>query len=640
MIESTRIPGKSTFAWVIRAFLALAIAVLCSSLLSISAYAGEIASTSAGSLLVLGEKADEPNGSTPALPGNRQDRGEQTEGAIAGVNVSNTQSQASPKQTPSSDNAASPELGKATSSEKAASSSASVESSSQIVAPTQQKPTVKPTKAGWIKDSDGTWYYFANPKAKPSTGWINSGGVWYWLQPEANGAMAKSQWITANGNKYYLRDTGHLATGWIKDAGQWYYANASGAKVKSGWVCPGGVWYWLQGDKDGAMAASTWITDGSKREFYLTASGAMATGWIKDAGQWYYANASGAKVKSGWVCPGGVWYWLQGDKDGAMAASTWITDGSKREFYLTASGAMATGWIKDAGQWYYAGPTGAKVGGGWISLGGTWYWLDSANKGAMVANVIKRIGGKDYSFTSSGSMRAHCQVNLGNNIAGYAADSGAISRIGKFENGKLVLTDDSGKIVSGWRKVAGLWFYGASKTGVAQIGWLNLGGVWYYLDSSGAMVTGNRTIDGKVNVFDGSGRWLGASVYATRAQGYSSGTNRLILVDRGNHKVVVFNGRQENWNLEHEWSCVTGAPGTPTITGTFRTTGYKMGTLTTDGRAHYCTQIAGGYFFHTILASDSELGQSLSHGCIRLSYPNAQWIYNNIGAGTTVAIYN
>lgn len=508
MVESTRISRKLASAWAICAFFVLSIVILCSCPPVASAHAS--GNTPVENMPALSEKADGSNASILAMPENGQVEGGQTEGTIAGEGVSGTQSPTFPKQASSSDDAASPDFDKVASSEKVASSSVSAAVSSQTDTSTQQKPIGKPTKAGWMKDSDGTWYYFANPKAKPSTGWINSGGVWYWLQPEANGAMARSRWITDKGRDYYLRDTGHLATG----------------------------------------------------------------------------------------------------------------------------------WIKDAGQWYYAGPTGAKVGGGWISLGGTWYWLDSANKGAMVANVIKRIGGKDYSFTSSGSMRAHCQVNLGNNIAGYAADSGAISRIGKFENGKLVLTDDSGKIVSGWCKVAGLWFYGASKTGVAQIGWLNLGGVWYYLDSSGAMVTGNRTIDGKVNVFDGSGRWLGASVYTTRAQGYSSGTNRLILVDRGNHKVVVFNGRQGNWNLEHEWSCVTGAPGTPTITGTFRTTGYKMGTLTTDGRAHYCTQIAGGYFFHTILASDSELGQSLSHGCIRLSYPNAQWIYNNIGAGTTVAIFN
>ncbi len=125
-----------------------------------------------------------------------------------------------------------------------------------------------------------------------------------------------------------------------------------------------------------------------------------------------------------------------------------------------------------------------------------------------------------------------------------------------------------------------------------------------------------------------------------KAQGYSSRTGCLILVDRAAHKVGVFRGSKGNWTYQHYWGCVTGAQGTPTITGVYSTTGFKRPVLSTDRRARYCTQIRGGYFFHTILASDGELGQSLSHGCIRLSNSNAQWIYNNIAGGTTVVIYN
>ena len=125
-----------------------------------------------------------------------------------------------------------------------------------------------------------------------------------------------------------------------------------------------------------------------------------------------------------------------------------------------------------------------------------------------------------------------------------------------------------------------------------------------------------------------------------RIWGYGSGTQWLIAVDRSTHKVGVFKGSANNWSLQYYWSCVTGAPGTPTITGTYRTTGFKRTVLSTDSRARWCTQIWGGYFFHTILASDNELGKSLSHGCLRMSYPSAQWIYNNIYSGTTVAIYN
>ena len=119
-----------------------------------------------------------------------------------------------------------------------------------------------------------------------------------------------------------------------------------------------------------------------------------------------------------------------------------------------------------------------------------------------------------------------------------------------------------------------------------------------------------------------------------------SRTEWLIGVDRSSHKVGVFRGSAGNWRIQYWWDCVTGAPGTPTITGSFYTTGGKRGSLDTDSRAIYCTQIWGGYFFHSVLSSESELGQSLSHGCIRMGWSSANWIYNNIWAGTKVVIYN
>ena len=129
-------------------------------------------------------------------------------------------------------------------------------------------------------------------------------------------------------------------------------------------------------------------------------------------------------------------------------------------------------------------------------------------------------------------------------------------------------------------------------------------------------------------------------VMLNRISGTSSGTQWLIAVDRSTHKVGVFRGSAGNWSMWYYWSCVTGAPATPTITGTYRTTGFKRDALSTDSRAIYCTQIWQGYFFHSILASESELGQSLSHGCIRMAYSSAKWIHDNIYAGTTVVIYN
>lgn len=260
-------------------------------------------------------------------------------------------------------NAATP-VGTDSSASKNESSAKPEADDSKADASAQQKPVKKPIKAGWMQDSDGTWYYFANPKAKPSTGWIASGGAWYWLQPDANGAMATSKWITDKDKEYYLTSSGVMATGWVKHDGKWYYANGSGAKVKNAWIAPGGRWYWLEAD--GSMAEAKWVSV-KGADYYLAGSGVMATGWVKYDGKWYYTNGSGAKVKGGWIAPGGAWYWLQPDANGAMAEAKWVTDKGKK-YYLTSSGAMATGWYKasakdaagkDAINWYYADGSGA-----------------------------------------------------------------------------------------------------------------------------------------------------------------------------------------------------------------------------------------------------------------------------------------
>ena len=509
--------------------------------------------------------------------------------------------------------------------------------------PVKTMPEATPTKAGWLLDTDGTWYYFTDPQAQPLTGWVKSSGKWYWLLPDKNGAMAVSQWVEpGDGKRYYVKADGRIATGWFQVDGDWYYANKSGAVQQSGWVKSGGKWYWLLGDSQGKMAVGQWIENNGKR-YYLTSKGPgqMATGWFQVDGDWYYANKSGAVQQSGWVKSGGKWYWLLGDSQGKMAVGQWIENNGKR-YYLTSKGPgqMATGWFQVDGDWYYANKSGAQQMSGWLKSGGKWYWLQGDKQGRMLSNATSTIEGQHYSFASDGTMRANCQIDLGDGVARYAASSGAISRIGEYQDGKLVLTDASGQILTGWQKMAGKWFYGEEGTGIAQTGWLKLGKTWYYLDNSGAMVTGTRNIDGKTHLFTGSGKWLGSDAMAAKAQGYTSGTNWLILVDRGAHRVGIFNGSQGNWNRSQAFPCVTGAPASQTITGVFRTTGGKRMNLSTDSRARWCTQISGGYFFHTILASESELGQSLSHGCIRLAVPNTQWIYNNIGAGTTVVIYN
>ena len=89
---------------------------------------------------------------------------------------------------------------------------------------------------------DGTWYY-ATADGKAYTGWLRLGGSWYWLDPDAGGAMATGL-RECNGSMYWFNASGAMATGWVLDGGTWYYATGSGALAR-GWLYVGGAWYWL-----------------------------------------------------------------------------------------------------------------------------------------------------------------------------------------------------------------------------------------------------------------------------------------------------------------------------------------------------------------------------------------------------------
>ena len=545
----------------------------------------------------------------------------------------------------------------------------------------------------WVK-ADGKWW-FPNKNGSLRTGWVSSGGSWYWLNTKT-GAMATG-WVKVDGKWYLLNSSGAMLTGWQKQ-GAWYYLTSSGA-MKTGWLSNGGKWYWLNLDS-GAMQTG-WIKDDNGKWWFADGSGALASArWVQGAGgSWYRVDSNGA-MATGWRQVSGKWYWMDSAQDGKMAANK-LVDDNGAFYWCNSSGAMIRNdWCKDS-TWHWASGSGA-MSSGWLKTGGSWYWLDPSDPKHPMLTGLQTIDGSDYFFKNLGAMASTCWVKVdaaGN--ARFASSSGALGNITRDADGTLknngvlcsgwvnlgsgmktyadpkthkaktgwikegsvyyYINPSSGVMATGWQKIGGTWYllgyngkmltgwqkvsrtwYYMNGSGAMQTGWLKQGGTWYWLSGSGAMATGWQKIGGTWYYFDGSGAWVPNPERAQmtdRIWGCNSGTQWLIAVNRSTHKVGIYRGSSRNWSLQYYVDCVTGAPSSPTITGTFRTSGGKRMALSTDSRAKWCTQISGGYFFHTILASNNELGKSLSHGCIRMAYPDAQWIYNNVYAGTTVVIY-
>ena len=384
---------------------------------------------------------------------------------------------------------------------------------------------------------DSTWYYAAS-NGKAYAGWLFQSGTWYWLEPDAGGAMATGL-HECNGSLYWFNSSGAMATGWVLDGGTWYYATGSGA-LASGWAYVGSAWYWLDPSTH-AMATGLHECNGSL--YWFNSSGAMATGWVLDGGTWYYATGSGALARgpvsvggvpycfdartgamltgyqtdaqgvrryfgscgplngwglvdgswywfadgiasTGWLYTGGSWYWLDPDAGGAMVTGLHVCNGSA--YWFSASGAMATGWVLDGGTWYYATGSGA-LASGWLSLSGAWYWLDPSTH-AMTTGV-QTIGSCEYIFNSTGKMMANCWSNGDGSWMYHSSSSGAIDLKGIMTDSGIQLIDDDGNARTGWIESQGSRYY-CSANGVILTGWQQIAGSWYYFNSDGRMATG------------------------------------------------------------------------------------------------------------------------------------------------------
>ena len=127
-----------------------------------------------------------------------------------------------------------------------------------------------------------------------------------------------------------------------------------------------------------------------------------------------------------------------------------------------------------------------------------------------------------------------------------------------------------------------------------------------------------------------------------------------ITVDVRNQIVTVYT-RDENGDYTipvRQMLCSSGKKGTPSPVGDWVLNGRKANWCyfpKWGDYARYWTRINAKVAFHSPIysatslsamkiASYNMLGNRASHGCIRLSVPDAKWIYDNVGAGTVVSI--
>ena len=119
-------------------------------------------------------------------------------------------------------------------------------------------------------------------------------------------------------------------------------------------------------------------------------------------------------------------------------------------------------------------------------------------------------------------------------------------------------------------------------------------------------------------------------------------------------KVVMVHTKDKDGNYTipiRYMICSPGASGHSTRQGVFKMKGTRVRFSKFRGLtvwAQYWSLIVSATYFHSILynsgnvndytESYNKLGQAVSHGCVRLTVPDARWIYYNCAPGTEVEI--
>lgn len=448
--------------------------------------------------------------------------------------------------------------------------------------------------------------------------------------------------VNDNGTFYYVNADGNVKIGWVNDQNHWYFVN-NDATCKQGWYKYYGKWYYL--DANDETYPSSAITNQAKEingiKYHFDENGAIKTGWINDDDHWYFYDGN-ASLVSGWYKYYGKWYYLDANDEAYpyAAITNQVREINGVKYTFDENGAIKTGWMLDGNDWYYYDQNGNKCTG-WVYVKNQWYLLNDAG---VMQTGWQRVSGKWYYLDESGQGYMYTGWLDLNGQWYYLNAYGSMLTGWINVKGTWYYMDASGAMCTGWKQIAGTWYYLHSGGNMA-IGWLKDNNQWYYLNSSGAMLHDTYF---EAFYFTSSGALRSDSVYdsmTSRASGYSSATNYLILVDTANCRVAIYQGSVNNWNNIHYYSCAPGKASTPTVKGEFTVgiRGYYFDSG--SSRCFWYTQFKGNYLFHSTLYNkngtiqDNRTGIPLSHGCVRLEIQYAKWIYDNIPSGTKVVVF-
>lgn len=131
-----------------------------------------------------------------------------------------------------------------------------------------------------------------------------------------------------------------------------------------------------------------------------------------------------------------------------------------------------------------------------------------------------------------------------------------------------------------------------------------------------------------------------------RLSNIESATDYLLWTDIYRQRTYVLRKQDMKWKLEKSFVCSTGKNHNPTPSGLYEVQ-YMIPYIGIEKgyRCKYALVFFRDYMYHSILFDKSgkyiksgqyELGSKASHGCVRLSEKDSEWLYTHIPVKTTV----
>ena len=376
-----------------------------------------------------------------------------------------------------------------------------------------------------------------------------------------------------------------------------------------------------------------WVVINDRLFYFTPESGDMYKGFLSQDGQTYFLNPSGALQTGFGTIDGNTYYFDLAS--GAMQYG-WQTLNGRVFYFDQTTGIMQRGFRTLDNQTFFFNPSGA-MQTGWGTIDGRKYYFDPET-GSMFRGWMN-LEGKTYFFNPSGAM----QTNWGT-----------------IDGNRYLFNSISGSMVKGWVTTSnGKRYFMDPETGIMYTGWLTINGQTFFMNPSGAMQTEGGTIDGRQEVFHTNGRWINTTAMDKKALSYSSNTDYLILVSLSDKVTKIYKKQGTSWTVSKAFLCTVGdsSKGWDTIRGDFYIGESYWGNPTWKGYSfidyeghtlYYWVRFCDSYLFHSVMYDEgtwnltpyrNDLGQELSHGCIRLRAENAEWIYDNIPYGTRVIVY-